>query len=130
MLSKEEFKKELVRMWDTLREKHKGVHGCEGIESCKECPLHKCCLNKLDDDQVYNAMEIIEIVEKWSKEHPIVTNRDKFKEVFGINLYDTTHECVGLTCPSNAFSTLPTDCRTCPHNGYWSKEYKEPKESK
>lgn len=131
MLSKEEFKKELVRMWDSVRTESKGKLSCEKV-SCVGCPMqyinNQLCRGYIDNDctniPIECAIDIIEIVEKWSKEHPIVTNKDKFKEMFGINIYDTTHECVGFTCPS-----ISTDCKSCPYNGFWSREYKEPKES-
>lgn len=33
--------------------------------------------------------EVVEIVEKWSKEHPAKTNADKFKEVFGMTVWES-----------------------------------------
>lgn len=127
MLSKEEYKKELVRMWDSLREVSKGRMSCGGVE-CEVCPFDKLTASDCPTNVLIHAMEVIEIVEQWSKEHPIVTNRDKFKEVFGINIDENKHDCVGLICPSKS-SNLPTDCRVCPHKGFWEKEYKEPLES-
>lgn len=86
MLDKETYKRELVRMWDSLRDdKHKGYDDCNGVE-CEECPLNelKGCKNLL-----INYFELNEIVEKWSESHQnikTVTNRDKLKEVFHIIL--------------------------------------------
>lgn len=72
MIDKETYKKELVRMWDSLRDdKYKGGIECHGVDCNKNCALYvddengisPCCLT-------INAFETIEAVEKWSKEHP------------------------------------------------------------
>lgn len=61
MMDKEEYKKEIVRMWDSIRDKHKGEYSCYGVD-CDSCPLGRKC------DRIF-SIEIIEAVEKWSKEH-------------------------------------------------------------
>ena len=65
MMTKEEYKKELVRMWNTLRgDEYKIYNACNGV-SCNKCPLHGIgCSNPI------NAFKMIEAVEKWSNEHP------------------------------------------------------------
>lgn len=60
-MDKEEYKKEIVRMWDSIRDKHKGEYSCYGVD-CDSCPLGRKC------DRIF-SIEIIEAVEKWSKEH-------------------------------------------------------------
>ena len=62
MMNKEEYKKEIVRMWDSVREEHKGEYSCYGVD-CEFCPLGRRC------DRIF-SFEMIEAVEKWSKEHP------------------------------------------------------------
>lgn len=67
MMTKEEYKKEIVRMWDSLRDdKYKGSCDCDGVPCCEECAFYQngvhCCVST-------NAFEMIEVVEKWSKEH-------------------------------------------------------------
>jgi hypothetical protein len=79
MITKEEYKKTLIRMWDSLREddEYMGKSSCEGVR-CSRCPLYhndNVCVSK-----VYNACEIISIVEEWGKEHPIKTNGSRFLE--------------------------------------------------
>ena len=64
MIDKEEYKRELVRMWDSVRAKGKGEKNCFWA-NCYKCQLFKCC------GDVFNAYEAIEAVEKWSKEHKI-----------------------------------------------------------
>lgn len=62
-MNKEEYKKEIVRMWDSLRVNDVGNKKCMGV-ICEECPLYD-----IDCESSTNAFEMIEIVEKWSKEH-------------------------------------------------------------
>lgn len=65
MISNEKYQKELIRMWDSLRDdKHKGKAMCEGV-ICKDCRLYDT-----DCEKQINAFRMIEIIEKWSKEHP------------------------------------------------------------
>ena len=62
MIDKETYKRELIRMWDSVRTKGKGEKNCFWA-NCYKCQLFKCC------GDVFNAYEAIEAVEKWSKEH-------------------------------------------------------------
>ena len=72
MITKEEYKKEIVRMWDSIRDdKYKGYYDydsaiceCSGVRCCEECALYG-----VDCGSSTNAFEMIEAVEKWSKEH-------------------------------------------------------------
>ncbi len=121
MLTKEEYKKTFIRMMDSLRTTNLGSFDCRGVYDCNECPLAS-----IDCDSAQNAFEIVETVEQWGKEHPIVTNADKFKEVFGTEPKDGISDWL---CPSFAL-------KCCPHNGcdnckksFWEAEYKEPKKS-
>lgn len=62
MMDKETYEKELKRMFDSLSGGNKSTDRC-GIK-CSQCPLKKTCNNNI------YAFDIIEAVEKWSKEHP------------------------------------------------------------
>ena len=121
MMTKEEYTKTLIRMWDSLRDTNKGENNCHGIE-CQRCPLYHYCCGKDDPitlgDIMNDAFDIVEIVEKWGKEHPIITNRDKFKEVFGVELYHHKNGCDGFSCTYGR-------CEECPYYGFWEKEYEE-----
>lgn len=69
MMTEEEYKKELIRMFDSLRKNHKGEDSCLGI-NCEQCPFRNdeyTC----NDLTAFDAFKIVEIVTKWSKEHPI-----------------------------------------------------------
>ena len=59
-------------------------------ERCGDCPLwinHAdfWCNHILDAMPEEDAEKIVSIVSEWSKEHPIVTNEMKVREVFGDN---------------------------------------------
>ena len=65
MMTKEEYKKEIVRMWDSIRDdEYKIYNACNGV-SCSKCPLHG-----IGCSEPLSSYEIVEIVKKWSKEHP------------------------------------------------------------
>lgn len=119
MMTKEEYKENVIRMWDSLREdEYKGNEYCEGVV-CDDCPLYKKACGSL------YAYEALEIIENWAKEHPIVTNADKFKEMFGFDM---------TICWDNEFPC--NECQFCDIDGtcnskekFWNAEYKEPAES-
>ena len=119
MLTREEYEKTLVRMFDNIRgEKYRGDKSCEGV-NCADCPFND------EDCYMSNAFEAIEIVEKWGKEHPVTTMEDKFIEVFGRKPID---EKGCYCCPSNLGYKLACypSCRECT-NKFWKSEYVPPK---
>lgn len=70
MMDKETFKKELVRMWDSSRDKYKEAIVCADAK-CYCCALYQLCsrdgCNKFE---AFNAFEVVAAIEEWSKEHP------------------------------------------------------------
>lgn len=53
---------------------------CSSYEDeCVGCPLHECCIG---DAWVKNPKQAIEIVQKWSDEHPPKTYMEDFFEKF------------------------------------------------
>lgn len=116
-MTKEEFQRDLIRMFDSLRNECKGEKNCGRI-NCIDCPLYQKC-------NAFYAFEVQEVVENWAKEHPIVTNADKFKEMFGFDM---------TICWDNEFPC--NECQFCDIDGtcnskekFWNAEYKEPAES-
>lgn len=92
--------------------------------SCSICPIYDVKESTCANFLIENTQEAEEIIMKWAKENPIKTNAEKFKEVFGVDIYkDTTHNCTGMRCGIN-------QCEECKYNGFWYKEYIEPKEEK
>ena len=63
---------------------------CDSFLGCMRCPLAKAqkefvsCKNWT----VENPAEAERIIMQWSKEHPVMTNAMKFKEVFGYDFQD------------------------------------------
>ena len=77
-----------------IREFQRMCNSFGGI--CLGCPLAG---GRTDCDsirEIKNPRERIDVIEKWSAENPVVTNRQMLKEIFGIDtdnqvikLYDT-----------------------------------------
>jgi hypothetical protein len=68
-----EFLKEYIRM-------------CTMHKSCRGCPLEMDnCAGYGDELSEKQIINIIDKTEQWSKEHPLVTNEMKVREVFGDN---------------------------------------------
>ena len=64
------------------------------------------------------------IIMGWAKEHPVKTNADKFKEVFG---FETgLSGCAGLKC---IHKDDAIECCDCEVRDFWNKEYKAPGEN-
>lgn len=84
----------------------------------KECPLHKGSIG-CGGFIMSNPQEAEEIIINWGKNHPIKTNADKFKEVFGFKPNG---------CPSTKAQCIGSICVNCDKYDFWSQEYKEPKE--
>lgn len=124
-----QYQKDLVRMWDSLRILQRGRTDCVGV-SCQDCPLNgHACVHR---GAIFNAEKAIEIVTNWAKDHPIVTNEDKFKKDWGCE-----PKSIGgiYLCPSyfgfdkctNPFGeSCDQICDKCKEK-FWKSEYKEPK---
>ena len=80
MLNREEYEKTYVRMMDSIRSSYKGSRSCTGA-NCSRCPLENACTDS--QSRIFDSAKHMEIVDQWGKDHPVVTNGDKFKEVFG-----------------------------------------------
>lgn len=120
-MTREEYEKTYVRMMDSLRgEVFKGVKNCTGVD-CGTCPLKSVCECK---SLSFSVFPIIEVVEKWGKEHPAITNADKFEEVFGCKPQhkDGTYLCP----PFGDGDCLANICAYC-RRDYWESEYAAPK---
>ncbi len=99
------FFKEIERMCKVYRDNPYGER------DCKECPLEISvdeCM-RVDMEESEKIVEIVEIVERWSKEHPVKTYKDDFLEKFpkaqvpyGVcpkNVYGIEIDCLNRDCP-------------------------------
>lgn len=119
MMTKKEYKRNLVRMFDNLRNEHKGESTCAGIR-CRDCPFNEkvCHTGEIN----FRAYEAIEIVERWAKKYPIITNAEKFKEMFGTEppkriCVNATGECENCKYFNSGWC--------CVKERFWNAEYKE-----
>lgn len=115
-------------MWDSLRSKYKGEDCCAGI-ICIDCPFNeKVCSagtairNAYENPTIINAYEAIDLVENWAKEHPIVTNAEKFKEVFGFEPF--TNNCINGEVKCDKCECY--DYGVCNASRFWDAEYMPP----
>jgi len=60
---------------------------CDKYE-CPDCPINHMNFNEFSCESwtLRNPKKAEKIIEQWAKEHPIVTNADKFKEIFGVGI--------------------------------------------
>ncbi len=131
MMTKEEYQKTLIRMWDSLRgDACKGDSNCNGVK-CTICPLKPICRKENIFLDIY---DVIEFVEKWAKEHPAKTNREVFMEAMQEKFGDALDldilngmldeqgcNLINGECHSSG------SCKTCDQSKFWDKEYQEVK---
>lgn len=123
-MTKEEYKKNLIRYFNSLRDNRKSVMiFCDDI-ICSECMFSELCHDferpGMQPHQMFKAsFEVIELLEKWAKEHPAITNKEKIEELFGVKI-DPKHGC-----PPGVGRCGDSDCEEC--RKWWSDKYEEPK---
>lgn len=116
-MTTEEYRENLIRMWDSVRNESKGEETCRDV-NCRDCHFDEIC-NAVYGGAIINACKTIEIVEQWAEQHPIVTNAEKFKEVFGFEPNVFADNEKHILC--NGYRTIDEK--------FWDAEYKgQPKE--
>ena len=115
-----EFERNKIRYFDSIRKekplpKYLGEGICNiGCCYCMFYDHHKCLIRT-------NLPLAEQKLQAWLDKHKIVTNRDKFKEVFGAEALDHTWSGVcSQICPK-----ICPDCTSCEYS-FWNKEYHEP----
>lgn len=61
---------------------------CNSYTICRQCRIDAIRNDVCDVWIARNPKEAEQIIMEWAAEHPTKTNRDKFKEVFGIDYLD------------------------------------------
>ena len=134
MLTRDEFKRTVERIFNSLRESEIVDAECLCDQICcdNNCPFHdtsfsshECPSSYARIDEIYNTLEY---VENWAKEHPIVTYEQKYEETFGVEPKDKVGDyacprCVGFL---NCECRPDHDCEKCKEE-FWNSEYREPK---
>ena len=90
---------------------------------CMDCPIsyyNNGCCAACTTLLVDYPQEAEEIIMNWAKENPIITNKDKFKEIFGVDI-DETNCCLKVECKYS-------NCGECEWDNFWYREYAEPSE--
>lgn len=65
---------------------------CGTFRNCDGCPIWKSC-----DPTAEDAKDVVAAVEKWSREHPVVTNGQKIVELMtGERCIERTPYCVSI----------------------------------
>lgn len=65
MIDNEKYQKELIHMWDSVRDdRFKGHDECDGV-ICKVCPIYEA---EYDNYHLYN--DVYNAVERWASNHP------------------------------------------------------------
>lgn len=96
---------------------------CEHYEYCINCPISD--IRKRSEfcgapSNMTNPQEAESIIMDWAKEHPVMTRKEKFKEIFGIE--------PNYGCPLfNTDECKLHNCDEC-HEDFWNQEWKNPKE--
>lgn len=102
---------------------------CAEQDGCFECPINGSRMNRDGDSFKCWNDEIVDIVEQWSKEHPVITNADKLKEViskeFHIPLENVTIDAFTVSCCTllRSYDCRDGSCESCPYNDFWMKPY-------
>ncbi len=69
-----QYQKDLIRMWDSMREDCKGNDNCSYV-SCSECPFDReVCFDGNEISGltfIFDAEKVVKIVTQWAKDHPI-----------------------------------------------------------
>ena len=109
-----------------FKTKNKMTNNCK--VNCDICPLSYDNNSKgisCGKFETFYPNEAIKIVEKWDKEHPFVTNMDKYKEIiretFGDNFIQICFRENVPTCRCRDFN-----CSEC--EDFWNKKYKKKEE--
>lgn len=101
-----------------VKEKNRMCEAIHEAGGCEECPLASpdydyACADFISD----NPEKVVSIVEKWAKEHPMITNADKFREVFGTPPYSYSDLTTLYICPPVAVQEglcrNQGDCERC-----------------
>lgn len=104
---------ELLRMCETILDCDSCPLGIKDRMYCKESHFDECDMN------VDNLKKAVDIVEKWSEEHPIKTRKSEFLKMFPNAIMGS--DGFPNLCPRILDKTIPCRARTCKQckEEYW-----------
>ncbi len=100
---------------------------CNAQAGCAACPGRGIVCNKIDDMAGTNAIDIVEVVEKWAAAHPRKTRQSVFLEKWPEAKLDkdgVLHICpsfMGGKIPEKYRCICSTDCGAC-RCEFWNQE--------
>ncbi len=96
---------------------------CADHDDCVGCGL-RCEIRGLCGEDAMRVEDVVRVVEQWSREHPVMTNAQKFEEVFGEKPTISNGE---LMCPPIVFrESKDCSCKCSECDQWWNEPYKEP----
>lgn len=96
---------------------------CQNFKVCSRCPLHGNCISSIVDSG--DAIKTVEIVEKWSEEHPVKTNGMKVHEMIPENERSTALKEADSNLKGRGFITSEEYVEMRVRKSWWDAEYKE-----
>lgn len=96
---------------------------CQRYKVCSRCPLNGNCIASIVDPA--DAVRAVAIVEKWSKEHPVVTNGLKVHEMIPGNERSTVFKEADSNLKGCGFITSEDYVEMRVRKSWWDAEYKE-----
>lgn len=97
---------------------------CRQHTYCTDCEIYTVCQGKYVS--VTNAFQFLNALEEWAEGHPIVTNRDKYAEVFGYKFKKQT--LFDKKCSSDYTECIRNGKTPCQYCAWWDEEYEDSKE--
>ena len=103
---------------------------CEAYSGCFDCPLgndNGGCQAGVAENQIVTEEELVQIVEKWAKEHPIKTRQSEFLKMFPNVKLDTNGIVLIQPCYIDVnlrYSEMCNKMMSCPdcRKAYWREE--------
>ena len=108
---------EVMKTKDRMCKFYKANHCVSCPLSYKNNPKNCDCFYLI----LHYPQEFEEICKKWAEENPIISNAEKFEEIFGER--PNKDICLFIDCDECDLGT----CSGCKYKDFWKKEYKEPK---
>lgn len=99
---------------------------CNAHNDCVGCPMNDkpfCYPNDIITND--ERKELVNAVEKWSCEHPVVTNGTKVLEMIPANERSTAFREANSNLKGFGFITSEKYVEMCVRKSWWDAEYKE-----
>lgn len=96
---------------------------CQSSKPCGGCPMSDCCVYDVED--INDAIKTVAAVEKWSEEHPVVTNGMKVHEMIPGNERRTVFKEADPNLKGCGLMTSEDYVEMRIRRSWWDAEYRE-----